>query len=390
LNTLLRAGLMLFSILASVPAGAADTMTVAYLELIGDPRYREKAIEARYLGKPWGRPFAGADAARRESKFVGSAIGVDFQLERIEGKDAAELIEQVQSLPGSPVSFVLADLPAQVLSQVAEGLSDLPLLVLNVSAPDDTLRQASCQTNLLHVFPSYAMLSDALAQFLVSQKWREVLVLEGPLETDRQLVQAFDRSAKRYGLEITEKRNFLLGTDPRKREQNNLALLTRGDYDVVFVADTEGEFARGLPYRTLQPRPVVGTEGLAPLAWHWAWERHGAPQLNNRFLKRAKREQTGYDWAAWMAYKAVVEATLRVGSTDFEAVSAYLRGQDIVLDGFKGNRLSFRPWSNQLRQPILLGTHNWVIDRAPIQGFLHASNNLDTLGYDQRETLCEQ
>jgi len=390
LNTLLRAGLMLFSILASVPAGAADTMTVAYLELIGDPRYREKAIEARYLGKPWGRPFAGADAARRESKFVGSAIGVDFQLERIEGKDAAELIEQVQSLPGSPVSFVLADLPAQVLSQVAEGLSDLPLLVLNVSAPDDTLRQASCQTNLLHVFPSYAMLSDALAQFLVSQKWREVLVLEGPLETDRQLVQAFDRSAKRYGLDTTEKRNFLLGTDPRKREQNNLALLTRGDYDVVFVADTEGEFARGLPYRTLQPRPVVGTEGLAPLAWHWAWERHGAPQLNNRFLKRAKREQTGYDWAAWMAYKAVVEATLRVGSTDFEAVSAYLRGQDIVLDGFKGNRLSFRPWSNQLRQPILLGTHNWVIDRAPIQGFLHASNNLDTLGYDQRETLCEQ
>ncbi len=390
MNTLLRAGLMLFSILASVPAGAADTMTVAYLELIGDPRYREKAIEARYLGKPWGRPFAGADAARRESKFVGSAIGVDFQLERIEGKDAAELIEQVQSLPGSPVSFVLADLPAQVLSQVAEGLSDLPLLVLNVSAPDDTLRQASCQTNLLHVFPSYAMLSDALAQFLVSQKWREVLVLEGPLETDRQLVQAFDRSAKRYGLETTEKRNFLLGTDPRKREQNNLALLTRGDYDVVFVADTEGEFARGLPYRTLQPRPVVGTEGLAPLAWHWAWERHGAPQLNNRFLKRAKREQTGYDWAAWMAYKAVVEATLRVGSTDFEAVSAYLRGQDIVLDGFKGNRLSFRPWSNQLRQPILLGTHNWVIDRAPIQGFLHASNNLDTLGYDQRETLCEQ
>lgn len=390
MNTLLRAGLMLFSILASVPAGAADTMTVAYLELIGDPRYREKAIEARYLGKPWGRPFAGADAARRESKFVGSAIGVDFQLERIEGKDAAELIEQVQSLPGSPVSFVLADLPAQVLSQVAEGLSDLPLLVLNVSAPDDTLRQASCQTNLLHVFPSYAMLSDALAQFLVSQKWREVLVLEGPLETDRQLVQAFDRSAKRYGLDTTEKRNFLLGTDPRKREQNNLALLTRGDYDVVFVADTEGEFARGLPYRTLQPRPVVGTEGLAPLAWHWAWERHGAPQLNNRFLKRAKREQTGYDWAAWMAYKAVVEATLRVGSTDFEAVSAYLRGQDIVLDGFKGNRLSFRPWSNQLRQPILLGTHNWVIDRAPIQGFLHASNNLDTLGYDQRETLCEQ
>ena len=390
MKTLLRTCLVLFSTLVAAPAGAGDTMNIAYLELTGDPRYRDKAVAARYLGQPWGRPFAGADVARRESKFVGSAIGVDFQLERIEGKDAGELIEAIKSLPGPPVSFVLADLPAQVLSQVAEGLSDLPLLVLNVSAPDDTLRQASCQANLLHVLPSYAMLSDGLAQFLVSQKWWVVLVLEGPLETDRQLVQAFERAAKRYGLEITGKRGFLLGSDPRKREQNNLSLLTRGDYDVVFVADTEGEFARALPYRTLQPRPVVGTEGLAPLAWHWAWERHGAPQLNNRFLKRAEREQTGYDWAAWMAYKAVVEATLRVGNTDFDAVSTYLRSQEIVLDGFKGNRLSFRPWSNQLRQPILLGTHNWVIDRAPVQGFLHESNNLDTLGYDQRETLCEQ
>ena len=44
------------------------------------------------------------------------------------------------------------------------------------AAPDDALRQGECQPNLLHMGPSRAMLSDALAQFLVSRKWREVLL----------------------------------------------------------------------------------------------------------------------------------------------------------------------------------------------------------------------
>ena len=95
------------------------------------------------------------------------------------------------------------------------------------------------------------------------------------------------------------------------------------------------------------------------------------------------------DWAAWMAVKALSEAAVRVGGTDLAAVSAYLRGEEIVIDGFKGNRLNFRPWDGQLRQPMLLATHNWVAERAPLSGFLHPTNNLDTLGTDERDTLCK-
>ena len=34
-----------------------------------------------------------------------------------------------------------------------------------------------------------------------------------------------------------------------------------GSYDVVWVVDSDGEFARSLPYRTVLPRPVVGDAG---------------------------------------------------------------------------------------------------------------------------------
>ena len=96
-----------------------------------------------------------------------------------------------------------------------------------------------------------------------------------------------------------------------------------------------------------------------------------------------------FDWAAWMSVKAVAEAVLRTEGAAFASVRDYLLGDEIVLDGFKGNRASFRPWNRQLRQPLLLITHNWVVERAPLPGFLHQTNNLDTLGYDERDSRCE-
>ncbi|MCK5624155.1 MAG: amino acid ABC transporter substrate-binding protein, partial [Alphaproteobacteria bacterium] len=57
-------------------------------------------------------------------------------------------------------------------------------------------------------------------------------------------------------------------------------------------------------------------------------------------------------------------------------------------DAYKGNPASFRPWNNQLRQPILLHTHNAVAARAPLDGFLHRRDVLDTLGIDEPESKC--
>ena len=377
---------------AAAPAGAAAAheLVIGYLALKKDPRYARKRAYARYLTQALGSPYVAARVAIEESRFVGAVVGVEFKLERRRAKSPAKLADAALGLADAGVHYLLIDAPAPVVDDVARATRDRDLLLVNVSARDDALRQEQCQSHLLHVIPSHAMLMDGLVQYLVSRKWREVLVLSGPRPEDEQLTVAFSRSAKRFGVKIVERRPFVLSNDPREREKNNVALLTAGaDYDIVFVADTDGEFARGVPYQTILPRLVVGTEGLAAAGWHWAWERHGAPQLENRFEKKAKRPMRDVDWAAWMSVKTVVEAVLRTGGTDFAAVRDYLLGDEIVLDGFKGNRLSFRPWNRQLRQPLLLITHNWVVERAPLRGFLHQTNNLDTLGFDERDTRCE-
>lgn len=386
---LLRRALAVLALALSLPA-CADTVRLAYLELERDARYDERRTFFRTLSQPFGRPFAGAEVAMREARFVGQALKVRFALERVRAADAAALGAALAKLHGEGVRYFLLDAPAAVVAEVAHATRGQALVLFNVSAAEDALRQEQCQPHLFHTLPNHAMQADALAQYLVARKWRSVLMLEGPLDEDALLAAAFERSARRLGVKISDRRRFALSNDPRQREQGNVALLTAGaDYDAVYVADSEGSFARALPYRAQRPRPVLGSEGLVAEAWHWAWERHGAPQLSGRMIKQAGRHPASVDWAAWVAIKAVVEAVVRTGNAPFDELLAYLSGSEITIDGFKGNRLSFRSWDRQLRQPLLLATHNAVIERTPIAGFLHQRNNLDTLGFDQRDSRCK-
>ena len=375
------------------PAAAAErtAFPIGYLEIAGDARYEKPRTYTGVRLKPRGRPADGARLAIRGSRVLARVANLSFTLEKARGRTAADLVAEIGRLQAEAgVGFFLIDAEADVIDAVAEGTQGRDILLFNVSENSDSLRGARCRPHVMHVIPSHAMLTDALVQYLAAKSWRRALVLEGPLPADAAFTRAFENSARRFGVRIVARRDFVLGNDPRERQKNNIALMTAlGDYDVVFLADTDGEFGRYVPFQTSLPRPVVGTEGLAPSAWHWAWERHGAPQLNQRFDKLASRRMGDADWAAWAAVRAIVESAVRVKSADFRAVSAYLRGPDLVLDGYKGNRLGFRPWDNQLRQPILLHTHNAVVGRAPFAGFLHPVQNMDTLGYDRGDAKCK-
>ena len=87
--------------------------------------------------------------------------------------------------------------------------------------------------------------------------------------------------------------------------------------------------------------------------------------------------------------KSIVEAIARTQATEVATLRNFLISDDFTLDTYKGAPGNFRAWNNQLRQAILLHTHNAVIGRAPFEGFLHQHNNLDTLGVDKQETACE-
>lgn len=388
----MRRLVLIFMALTLLPAIAAarEPFTIGYLEIAGDPRYAEVRNYTGLKLKTVRRPFPGAEAAARESRATGRALGLKLGLERVEAVDAAALAADIRRMRDETgIRFFLVDADAEALLEIADATKDDGVLLFNVSELADRLRGEDCRANVMHMIPSRAMLMDGLAQYLVARNWRRVLVLRGEQPEDTVSAAAFERSARKFGLKIVAVKDFLLSNDPRNRGQNNIALMTaEPDHDVIFLADDYGEFGRYVPYQTHLPRPVVGAQGLEANAWHWAWERHGAPQLNQRFDKQAGREMKDADWAAWAAYKVIVEAVARAGGTDFDAVTAYLKGEALRFDAYKGNPASFRPWNNQLRQPVLLHTHNAVAARAPLDGFLHRRDVLDTLGIDEPESKC--
>jgi ABC transporter substrate binding protein (PQQ-dependent alcohol dehydrogenase system) len=374
------------------PAPAVQTLRFGFLELAEDPRLDKDKAYARIQLRPQGQAFDGVQVAISEIAGSARATGLTVAAERYAGADAAELAKTIDAwVKDKDIHLFLLDAPGEVVREVAKvfkGRKDL--LLINTTAPEDELRAAACQANLLHTMPSHAMLADAMMQTLVSRKWSGIFLLQGTLPDDRKFGAAFERSIKKYGARIVEKKDFILSNDPRIREANNVTLMTatRSDYDVVLVVDTDGEFARFVPYNVSRPRPVVGSAGLTAEAWHWAWERQGAPQLNSRFERMHNRRMTSFDWGAWVAVRALGQGILRTRSVDWEKVVEHIRSDELKLDTVKGATGTFRPWDGQLRQPLLAVTDNAEIERLPLRGFLHNTNDLDTLGIDRPETAC--
>ena len=384
---------LLFVLTAILPSpvypAEREAFDFAYLMRDDDPAYIQHRAYTGLSLRDRKRPLAGARLGLRDSRIIGRALGVRFGLREENLLKGSPALERIEALATEGVGVFLLDLPLAEVTELARALTNRDLLLFNIRHPDDTLRGADCSPVLFHSLPSQAMLMDGLSQFLLKKNWREVLILEGEDAADKTLSTAFQAAARKFGLTVTGIRPFVLSNDPRQRDQTNLPILTSGiGYDVVFLADSVGEAGRYLPYNTQKPRPIVGSEGLSPAAWHWTWERHGAPQLNQRFDKRAGRRMTSEDWAAWAAVKVVVEALSRTESRDIPVLRAFLRGDALTFDTYKGLAGSFRPWNNQLRQPVLLRTHNAVIARAPLEGFLHKTNTLDSLGADQPESSC--
>jgi len=379
--------------LANARAETDETRAVnlGYVELADDPRYASQGLRSGILFADVGRPYPGSQIALEDARAIGRVLKIEFSMEKAALKSADELLRWItERNETNDIHFVLTDLPAADLKQLAHGLADRSILLFNISAPDDSLRGADCSANVVHTYPSEAMLLDALMQYLVAKKWTQILVLQGPAPQDAEMVAALQRSARKFHATVVEIRPFQLSNDPRNREQNNILLMTADvRYDVVYVADTSGEFGRYVPYATSLPRPVVGSAGLVPTAWSWTWDRDAALQLQHRYEKYAPpRRMNGADWAAWEAVKAITQSVMRSRSTAFDAVKAFLLSDQLNLDTVKGNPGSFRPWDHQLRAPVLLSTADAAIERTPLPQFQHRTNVLDTLGVDALETAC--
>jgi ABC transporter substrate binding protein (PQQ-dependent alcohol dehydrogenase system) len=384
------ARLLIVCLILAAPVSAQEIARVVYLGIAQDPYYEPRPGYTGLALRDRKRPVEGARLAMRSARVLGRSLGLEFRLDEVIVDSADAVAEAFAAAADSGALAILLDLPAASMAEVmAERRSAGPLL-FDIRHAEDRWRSKRCPPVVLLTLPSHSMLSDALSQYLRRRGWDRILLLRGTTQQDLEQAGAVRRSLTKFGLTLADERVFELSNDPRQRELNNVALMTaKSRYDVVWVVDSDGEFGRYVPYATYAARPVVGSEGLTPRAWHWTFERYGAPQLNQRFRRLAGRAMSSEDWGAWIAVRAVIEGVQRVGGASSAAIAAFVRSDALSLDLDKGVPGSFRNWNGQLRQPILLATHNAVISVAPVEGFEHRTDTLDTLGMDRPESDCK-
>jgi ABC transporter substrate binding protein (PQQ-dependent alcohol dehydrogenase system) len=378
-------GVLALGGLGAAPSVAhAASFKVVLLVPSDDARLERSRLDRAYLGHVGGPAQDGLQAALKDAKLELDAAGAAVTVEVAPVATPAQAAEAARRAEQGGAVAVVTDLPAAAMLAAADA-TKLPLL--NLAAPDDALRQEQCRARVLHLLPSERMRADAMAQTLVARRWGSVLLLAGPSASDAARSAAAQAAIKRYGLKLAASKPFKLSADPRERALANPLLLTQGSHDVVWVIDSDGEFARTLPYQTATPRPVVGDAGLVALAWHAQYDRYGAPQISRRFARTHARPMVAADWVSYVAGKALAAAAVAAPKGPAAAFARALQTTEI--DASKGVAMSFRAWDGQLRQPMLLSDGQGVVSTAPVEGVLHPKNTLDTLGADAPEALCK-
>ncbi|MCX7106462.1 MAG: ABC transporter substrate-binding protein [Methylococcales bacterium] len=333
----------------------------------------------------------GAELGIDDDNTTGEFTGQQFNLKTFIAPLEGAVTDTFNKEISSKFQYVVVNLPAVQLNQ----LSDLPaakkMLLFDVATVDDALRNEQCRRNVLHLLPSRAMRADALAQYMMKKRWTKWFLIIGQAQEDRLFADAIKRSAKRFGMNIVAEKTWEHTYDARRTIQSDVAVFTQtdDDYDVLVVADEQGQFGDYLDYRTWIPRPVIGTQGLIATPWHKTHEQWGAVQIQNRFKEKAGRWMEEPDYAAYLAVRAIGEAATRTNANKLNTVKDYMLSDAFALNGYTGNPLSFRSWDGQLRQPVLLVAPRSLVAVAPIEGFLHPKTELDTLGYDQPESQCK-
>lgn len=329
----------------------------------------------------------GAELAIIDSNSTGAFLNQRYSLTSATVDTPDALLAAAQAQHALGLRLFVVNAPAASLRQLSAALPDS--LLFNAGSPDDRLRSTDCLGNVLHTLPSRAMLADALAQFLVVRKWQKALLIVGPTEDDQAYAAALRRAAKRFGVQLVAEKAWRFDNDQRRSAQADMPLFTQtAEYDVVLVADERGDFGEYVPYQTWYPRPVAGTQGLTPTGWHKTVETYGAAQLQKRFEALAGRWMNDRDFAAWMAVRSVASAVSKLRQVEPMAIRQVEISEQLPLDGFKGRKLSYRPWNGQLRQPIPIVQPRALVSTSPQDGFLHPTNEMDSLGYDKPEVTC--
>jgi ABC transporter substrate binding protein (PQQ-dependent alcohol dehydrogenase system) len=381
---------------ATPPAAPGIAPSETHIGLIYRPEPAPSSYDAEAVPEDEG--VAGARMAVQDNNNTGRFTKQTYVLDEVAlaGDKAGDKdgVAAARDLAGRGIRYLVVALPAAELLAIADALKGQGVTIFNIAAPDDRLRGADCRRNVFHVLPSRAMQTDALAQFFTLMRWRKMFLIVGPGENDRLYADAFKNAARKFALKINAEKPWTFGPLAKARgdtpTRSEAMVFTRGlDYDIAVVADEAGDWGDYVPFRTVDPRPVAGTQGLIATTWHPMLETWGAAQAQNRFRRQAGRLMRPLDYQAWAAVRSVGEAATQKKTADPAVLAPYFADPGFSLPAYKGVSLSYRPWDHQLRQPIIVVQPKAMVSVAPEQGFTHQRTPLDTLGIDLPETTCK-
>jgi ABC transporter substrate binding protein (PQQ-dependent alcohol dehydrogenase system) len=371
----------------TTPSPAVQLIDIAYLsqtqnspsETLSnlDPFVANKGIE-------------GAELAISDNNTTGEFTKQKFVLHKFIVPENGNVSDVFNANIAAKFSYVITNLNAENTLAISDADKNVDTLFFDAGTFDDGLRNSQCRANTLHILPSRAMKADALAQYMMKKKWTKWFLVVGNAPEDTLFSDALKRSAKRFGIKIVTEKKWEHTFDARKTAQSDVSVFTQSsDYDVLVVADEQGLFGEYFAYRTWLSRPIIGTQGLIATSWHPTHDLWGAAQIQHRFYDLAKRNMEEQDYGAYLAVRAIGEAATRTKSNELKTVREYLKSPQFALQGYKGTALSFRAWDGQLRQTILLAAPRSLVSVAPVEGFLHPKTELDTLGFDEKESGCK-
>lgn len=136
------------------------------------------------------------------------------------------------------------------------------------------------------------------------------------------------------------------------------------------LADAAAQWRQGHP----------DAQQVVAQAWHPAFVKFAARELNNRYSKNAGVEMSDEAWAAWAAYRIVGTAIVNNPKATPSELIEYFR-EELEFDAQKGAFSTFRK-TGQMRQALLIVADGKLAGEAPVRG-VAASDDLDSLGLQE-------
>ena len=115
--------------------------------------------------------YYGSQLAIEDNLTTGRFLGHDYKLKMIQVSLEEDLETEFKKLIKKEFRFFILDLNFEELILLSSLEESKNVLLINVRAKENILREKFCKNNFFHIPPSNNMLADALTQFLVKKRW---------------------------------------------------------------------------------------------------------------------------------------------------------------------------------------------------------------------------